>query len=83
MEEISIETENEGVIHRYITEKETETNMYTFEEVIYECTYVISPDIMENYVNKNLNDNKKKYFIKVNDTGIDDEEGEYTTETES
>ena len=38
---------------------------------------------MENYVNKNLNDNKNIYFIKVNDTGIDDEEGEYTTETES
>ena len=49
--------------------------MYTFEEVIYECTDVISPDIMEYYVNKNLDDNNKKYFNEVNETSIDDEEG--------
>ena len=57
--------------------------MYTFEEVIYECTDVISPDIMEYYVNKNLDDNNKKYFIEVNETSIDDEEGEETIETKN
>ena len=32
--EISIDTENEDVIHRDITENETETNMDNYEEVI-------------------------------------------------
>ena len=35
---------------------------------------------MEDYINMNLDDNNKTYFNEVNETTIDDEEGEETTE---
>ena len=57
--------------------------VFCAKEVIYECKDVISPDIMEYYVNKKLDDNNKTYFNEVNETSIDDEEGEETTETKN
>ena len=51
MGEILIETENQDVIHRNINVNETETNIYTSEEVIYECTDDTSPSIMEGSLN--------------------------------
>ena len=44
--EISIETENEDVIHINITDTETKTNMDTYKEVIYECLDDASTIIM-------------------------------------
>ena len=68
-------TESEGVIHRDITENETERNMDTFEEVIYECPHDTSTNMMENNINENLNDNNKNNLNDLNETGLDDEEG--------
>ena len=48
--EISIDTENEGVINRYITENETEKNLDASEEVIDEFPYGASPAMMEDCV---------------------------------
>ena len=52
MGEILIETENQDVIHRNINVNETETNIYTSEEVIYECTDDNPPVVMEDYLNE-------------------------------
>ena len=42
-----METENEDVIHRYITGNATEKNLNTYKEVIDECTYDRSIDMMD------------------------------------
>ena len=49
--------------------------MDTFEEVIDECPYDTSPNLMEDCLNENLDDNNKTDFIEVNDTGIYNGEG--------
>ena len=81
--EISIETENEAVINIYITENEIETNLDTYEEVIYECSNDTPTDMMEDCVNKNLDDTNKNYFNEVSEIGVDYEEGEETKDIEN
>ena len=51
---ISIDTENEDVIHRDITDKETEKNMGDYKELIYECLDDTPTAMIEYGVNKNL-----------------------------
>ena len=52
MGEISIETENQDVIHSHMNLNETETNWDTFKEVIYEFLDNAPPAMMEDYVNE-------------------------------
>ena len=45
-------------------------------EVIYECPDETSTFVMEDCVNKNLDDTTRKYLNAINDIGVDKEGGE-------
>ena len=62
--EISIETDNE-----------TEKNLDTYKEVIDECPDDTSTDMMEDGVNKNLDDTNKKYLNEINEIGVYEDGG--------
>ena len=49
---------NEGVIHRYITDNKKETNWVIFIRVIEECPYKKTPAEMEECVNDEYYDDK-------------------------
>ena len=52
--EIFIDTENNYLIHRDITEKETEKNMDTYKQVIGKLPDDTSTAMMEDFVNRKL-----------------------------
>ena len=52
--EIFIDTENNYLIHRDITEKETEKNMDTYKQVIGKFPDDTSTAMMEDFVNRKL-----------------------------
>ena len=72
--EISIETENEDVIHRYITDNEAEKKLSIYKQVIDEFPDDTSTAIIEYCVNNNLNDVNIKYLNEINIIGLDEEE---------
>ena len=73
--EISIETDNEYIINKDITDNETEKNLDTYKEVIDECPDDTSTDMMEDGVNKNLDDTNKKYLNEINEIGVYEDGG--------
>ena len=64
-------------MHRDITENETENNLGTYKEVMYEFPDDTSTTMVEDCVNKNLDYTNKKYLDNINDIGVD-VEGKYT-----
>ena len=74
--EISLDTKNEDVIQRYITENEKEKHIGTYEEVKGECPDETPAAMMKDCVNKNLDDKNKNDLNEVNEIGVDGEEGE-------
>ena len=69
--EISLDTKNEDVIQRYITENETKQKLDNYQEVINECPDYKSTYIMESCVNKSLDETKQ--LNEVNYIGVDGE----------
>ena len=49
-------------------------NLDTYEEVIYECSNDKPTDMMEDCVNRNLDDKNKNNLNEVNEIFVDDEE---------
>ena len=58
--EITVENDDEGVIHIYITEYEKETIRDTFDNVIEECPDYTSPVDMEEWVYDKVYDENEK-----------------------
>ena len=67
--EETTEAKNQGVIHIYIIQNETETNQDTLNKVIEK-----SPVVMKEYVNKELDDSNHNYLVEENKTEVHDEE---------
>ena len=60
------ENKNGGVIHRYITENEKETNRDTLEKLIEELLHYTTRSEMEKCVNnEDYNEKEKQYIIKM------------------
>ena len=59
---------------------ETETNMYNFEEVIYEFPDDTSPEIMEDDVNEELDYMNQNDLNDENRMGIEEEERYISTD---
>ena len=69
-------TKNQGVIHIYIIQNETETNQDTLNKVIEKSPDEKSPVVMEEYVNKELDYSNHNYLVEENKTEVHDEEGD-------
>ena len=50
--------------------------MDTYKKVIYECTHDTSTAMMEDCVNKHLDDTNKIYFNEINEIGVDEDGGQ-------
>ena len=71
------------MIHRNTNENQTDTDQDTLKEVIKYCPDDTYPDMMEDCVNEESDDRNQNDFIEENETGVQDKEGEESTETES
>ena len=74
MDEKTTENENEGLIHRYFTENEKETNQDTLNRFIEEFPDDTSPVVMEECVNYELDYENKNNAIEENHTTVNDED---------
>ena len=59
------------MIHRYMCENETGSNMYTLYKVIEECPYDTFPAMMEDRGNEELYVSNQNDLNKENKTGLD------------
>ena len=64
--EISIETENQDMIHSHMNLNETETNRDNFDVVIDELPDETYPAMIEDYVNDELDDMNQNYLSEKN-----------------
>ena len=60
---------------------ETGTNLDTIEQLIDEFPDDAHPAMMEDYINKELDDMNQNHLNEKNKIGLDEEEGEKTAET--
>ena len=78
--EISIETENQDMIHSHMNLNETETNRDNFDVVIDELPDDTYPAMIEDYVNDELDDMNQNDLSDKNKIGLDGEEVEKATD---